>query len=235
MKQHARLNVERIKALTGRDRITARDLYERPIEFDPTHKIWLGVNHLPLIEEDDDGTWRRIKRIPFEVQFVEPEKAKEGDLPQDKELTEKLKAELPGILNWAIEGCLEWQEKGLGEPEKVRAATLAYRLESDVLGNFLDQETADEKNEEVMAKDLWGVYNRWCDSEGVKPMSQTALGRKLSERGYMKRRIHGNGTAYQGLRLLNPLPLSYEERSEGHKRVVEMYRRSKSQPESVCD
>lgn len=212
MKEHARLNVERIKALTGRDRITARDLYERPIEFEPTHKIWLGVNHLPRIEEDDDGTWRRIKRIPFEVQFVEPEKAKEGDLPQDKELTDKLKAELPGILNWAIEGCLEWEKKGLGEPEKVRAATQEYRDESDTLGRFLEQETSNKEGGEVSAKDLYGVYVTWCDSEGVKPMSQTALGRKLSERGYVRRK--SPAATYQSLRLLNPLPLSHEERLE---------------------
>jgi len=201
MKESARLNMEKIKALTGRDRITARSLYGHPIDFDPTHKIWLGVNHLPRIEEDDEGTWRRIKRIPFNVHFVEPEKAREGDLVQDKGLTAKLEAELPGILNWAIEGCLLWQEDGLREPDKVRAATQAYRLESDSLGKFLQQMTVREEGEEVGASDLYEAYKSWCNSEGETPMTQTMFGRKLGEKGYLKKskpRI-----VYTGLKLLN--------------------------------
>ena len=204
MKEHARLNVEMIKALTGRDRITARGLYERPIDFDPTHKIWVGVNHLPRIEEDDEGTWRRIKRISFEVQFIEREKAKEGDLIQDRGLTEKLKTELPGILNWAIQGCLLWQKEGLREPQKVRAATQSYRFESDTLGRFLDQMTVKEEGKEVGSSELYRAYESWCDSEGEKPMSQTLFGRKLGERGYVKKakpRI-----TYVGVKLVTPSP-----------------------------
>jgi putative DNA primase/helicase len=228
MKEHARLNVERIKALTGRDRITARDLYERPIEFDPTHKIWLGVNHLPRIEEDDDGTWRRIRRIPFEVQFVEPDEVKEGDLVKDKELTEKLKAELPGILNWAIQGCVEWQQGGLRDPDKVRAATRSYRVESDTLGRFLEQETVREESEEVRASELYEAYKSWCDSEGEKSMTQTMFGKRLGERGYVKRpKPH---ITYQGLRLLNPSLLNRDERLEKFK---EMYRKTKEDPEQI--
>jgi P4 family phage/plasmid primase-like protien len=229
MKERARLNVERIKALTGRDKITARDLYERPIDFDPTHKIWLGVNHLPRIEEDDDGTWRRIKRIPFEVQFVEPERAKDGDLPQDKELTEKLKAELPGILNWAIEGCLEWQRDGLGEPDKVKAATQAYRLESDLLGKFLEQATEREEGAEARASDLYEAYRSWCELEGEKPMTQTMFGKKLAERGYGKK--PKPYVTYQGLKLVDLSLLRRDERSE---RIKEIFRTNKEHSEEVA-
>ena len=52
----------------------------------------------------DLGIWRRIRMIPFTENF-------EGR--EDAQLTDKLKQELPGILNWAVEGCLQWQRQGL--------------------------------------------------------------------------------------------------------------------------
>jgi putative DNA primase/helicase len=70
-----------------------------------------------------------IKLIPFEITIPDDE--------VDDTLGLKLLDELPGILNWAIEGCLEWQEHGLQEPEKVTRATEAYREETEVLAQFV--------------------------------------------------------------------------------------------------
>jgi putative DNA primase/helicase len=118
-----------VKEMTGGDRITARFLHSEFFTFKPEFKIFLAANHKPVIRGTDHAIWRRIHLIPFNVQIPKKE--------QDRELPEKLKAELPGILNWALEGCLMWQEHGLEPPQEVQTATEEYREEMDPLGDFL--------------------------------------------------------------------------------------------------
>jgi len=229
MKEQSRFNVERIKYLTGGDRIVARGLYKEFIEFEPTHKIWLAVNHKPIIDEDSEAIWRRIHLIPFNIHFIEPEKAHKGDLVQDRGLPKVLKEELSGILNWAIQGSLTWQHGGLQPPEEVQMATETYRKESDVVGRFLEQETVREEGEEVRAKDLYEAYKSGCESEGERHLNQTNFGRRLTERGYEKKKKPH--ITYQGLKLINLSLLKQGERLE---RLKEMYRKSKihSDPET---
>ena len=126
-----RLNESRIKAMTGDDMQSARFMYQDWIEFDATAKIWLVFNHKPEINDESHGMWRRIRLIPFNRTFDGKE--------QDKTLNGRLQAEAAGILAWAVQGCLEWQRRGLSAPAVVDEATHAYRKESDTLGNFLEE------------------------------------------------------------------------------------------------
>ena len=103
------LNAELVKSLTGSDRINARRVRERPFTFTPTAKFVLAVNDPPVIEDTSVGMWRRVKLIPFLQSFDAPDTA----------LGDTLRAEAPGILTWAVEGCLEWQKGGLQHPECV--------------------------------------------------------------------------------------------------------------------
>lgn len=103
-----RLDIGLLKDLIGSETIKARRLYEREFEFRPTWKLWLYGNHKPVIADSALAIWRRVKLIPFEV-TIPPDKI-------DKQLQTKLSAELPGILAWAVQGCLNWQQHGLGEP-----------------------------------------------------------------------------------------------------------------------
>src|SRR5262249_54371075 len=118
-----------IKQMTGGDTMTARFLYGEFFEFLPEFKIFLAVNHKPLIRNTDHAIWRRIRLVPFTVTIPEAER--------DKDLPAKLRRELSGILAWAVQGCLDWQRAGLGMPEAVKAATAEYRAEMDVLDQFL--------------------------------------------------------------------------------------------------
>ena len=178
-----RLAESDVKDLTGSDRITAAYKYKDPFEFDPTHTLWLYGNGKPQITGTDEGIWRRVKYIPFEV--VIPEKERDVRLP------EKLAPELPGILAWAVAGCLDWQRAGLCEPEKVRKATAAYREEQDVLAAFLADCCIDGPTYEVTATDLYGAYKTWCEETGVKPESQRRLAPRLRERGYTDKDARG--------------------------------------------
>ena len=90
-----RLAEAHVKQLTGGDKITAWHLYPEYFEFDPTFRLWLAVNHKPIIQGTDRAIWRRIRLIRFAVTIPEPER--------DKRLGEKLLAELPGILSLGLQ------------------------------------------------------------------------------------------------------------------------------------
>ncbi len=124
MEEGAKLNETRVKELTGSDTISARFLHQEFFEFVPAFKLWIAGNHKPVIRGTDLGIWRRIRLVPFTVTIPADE--------IDPYLPNKLRAELPGILAWAVQGCLLWQKGGLRPPAKVEQATAAYRSESDL-------------------------------------------------------------------------------------------------------
>ena len=109
------LDEAKIKSMTGGEPITARHLYQNFFEFTPQFKLWLVANDRPHVRATDPAIWRRIRVIPLNVKIPANE--------VDRGLSEKLKAELPGILSWAIRGDLKWQREGLAEPEAVNVAS----------------------------------------------------------------------------------------------------------------
>jgi putative DNA primase/helicase len=186
------------KELTGGDRVRARRMREDFWEFVPTHHIWLASNHKPTIVGTDHGSWRRIKLIPFEVVIPEAE--------QDKKLPAKLAGELPGILNWAITGCLEWQRGGMKEPRIVEARTHEYADEMDEVGKFVDQHCEIGTGFMASATELYKAFQEAMpDSE----ISQRSFGDRLRHRGFSNRdpatgkdyRTNKGKHAWKGLRL----------------------------------
>lgn len=168
-----RLAESLIKDLTGGEAISARFLHAEFFEFTPTFKIWLATNHRPQIRGTDLAIWRRIRLIPFAV-TIPPERV-------DRDLPEKLKAEGPGILRWALEGCLKWQREGLEPPEEVQAATEGYREEQDLIGGFLREACRENEEGLVRASELYAAFT---DLHGPKVLTQQAFGKAMTERGY---------------------------------------------------
>jgi len=186
-----RLNEPLVKDLTGGDTIAARFMRREFFEFRPTFKLWIRGNHKPVIRGTDDGIWRRLHLAPFTVQIPEAER--------DPNLLQRLLShELPGILAWAVEGCLAWQRDRLNPPDSVQAATREYRDESDVLAQFIDDECVIQPQATVRAKGLYEAYREWCESTGNRPQSQTAFGRAIAERGFTRRRAM-HGYQYEGI------------------------------------
>jgi len=168
-----------VKQLTGGDTISARFLYGEYFDFQPSHKILLATNHKPVIRGNDRAIWRRIRLIPFTV-AIPPEE-------QDKCLEQKLRAELPGILNWAIEGCLEWQYmEGLKEPIEVVSATSEYRDEMNIIAAWMDSQCVVHPNAKGKVGNLYKDYKEWAEDTGEFVMSQRFFGRKLEEHGFEK-------------------------------------------------
>jgi putative DNA primase/helicase len=126
---------------------------------------------------------------------------------QDRQLGERLRAEWPGILAWAVAGCRAWSTQGLGTPEEVQAATDAYRADMDLLGGFLTDRCVLEATATLTARDLYEAYLGWCHVAGErKPLSQRALGLRLLERGFrrVRRSDASRERAWSGLRLRGP-------------------------------
>ncbi len=189
-----RLAESLVKAMTGGDKIVARFLHREWFEFVPTFKLFVGTNHKPTIRGTDHAIWRRIRLIPFTVTIPEDE--------QDKNLPERLLAEFPGILRWALEGCQAWQKDGLGEPSEVTEATASYRAEMDLLGTFLEDCCLLDSTATVRAGKLHEAYQRWGEVNGEPVISATAFGRCMIERGF-DRGKDARGRYYKGIGLLS--------------------------------
>jgi len=186
-----------VKQMTGGDMVKARFMRGDFFEYEPTHKIWLAANHKPPITGTDNAIWRRIKLIPFEVTIPEAE--------QDKHLIEKLKTELPGILAWAVRGCLAWQQIGIAFPDRVDKATEAYRAEMDLVAQFLEECCVINSLASVGASVLYGEYCKWCDQYREKPEKQKAFSMRLKERGFVAKDRDSYGRAlYSGIGLIAP-------------------------------
>ena len=182
------------KQLTGGDRIKARRMRQDFWEFDPTHKIWLSANHKPEVRGTDYAIWRRIKLIPFGVSIPK--------VDQDPKLPEKLKDEMPGILAWAVRGCLKWQAEGLGEPKEVTQATEGYRAEQDVLAAFIEECCVVETGAWVKFSDLYAAYQAWGAESGEPTETKRKFGNRLTERGFNKDNGTDNVAIRRGLALL---------------------------------
>ena len=189
-----RLAESLVKDLTGQDTISARFMWAEWFDFKPTHALHLSTNHKPEIRGTDAAIWRRIRLIPWAVTIPPAE--------QDRELPEKLRAELPGVLAWIVRGCLEWQREGLRAPEEVHQATRAYRAEMDVLAAFLADCCLRGEDEEAFAGELWGAWKRWCEETGEQAGSQKRFGGRLAERGFLNHRDSKTGRkVWSGLSL----------------------------------
>ena len=198
------LNAELVKSLTGSDRINARRVRERPFTFTPTAKFVLAVNDPPVIEDTSVGMWRRVKLIPFLRSFETP----------DMTLGDALRAEAPGILTWAVEGCLEWQKGGLQHPECVTAATAEYRQESDPFHNFVTERCTTDGRGAVGATVLFEAFSSWAPDNG---MSQRAFGKRIRTLPNVTIQHRRNGVFYEGIAQLADGDAGYESMLTGRR------------------
>jgi putative DNA primase/helicase len=179
-----------MKQVTGGDPIRARKMRQDFFQFEPTHKIVMAANHKPAVRGTDRAVWRRIKLVPFTVTLSAAEK--------DKALPAKLRRELPGILAWAVAGCLDWQEDGLAEPEEVRAATAAYQAEQDTVQAFLDECCVMHRDAKCQAGALLEAYLRWS---GDKLMTAPAFRERLRAKGFENKKGAGGYWYWLGIGL----------------------------------
>ena len=183
-----------VKQMTGGEKMTARFMRAEYFEFMPHFKLWVGTNHKPVIRGTDQAIWRRIKLIPFNV-TIPPEE-------RDKNLLNKLRREMPGILNWAVMGCMDWQKNGLGEPEEVIKATNDYRSEMDVLTRFVSDCCTTATQRGTKSSELYKKYAEWSKDNGEFALSQTKFSTRMQEKGFNKTRT-SRGMVWEGIAIVD--------------------------------
>lgn len=200
-----RMDENMVKELTGGDMVSTRRMRENFWDFNPKHHLWLGTNHKPNVRGTDLAIWSRLRLIPFVVTIPYPER--------DKDLPDKLKQEWPGIFNWALQGCLEWQKHGLQEPQGVLQATDSYKEEMDVLGSFLTDSVISDPSAKVRSSDLYAAYTQWAKVSGERTIAKRAFGLALEERAYKQARGANGVRLWRGLQLIGQTETPSEQGS----------------------
>jgi putative DNA primase/helicase len=191
----ARWAEAKVKTLTGGDKIAARFMRCDFFEFLPEFKLVIAGNHKPGLRSVDEAIRRRLHLVPFTVTIPQDER--------DPRLGEKLRAEYPGILSWAIQGCLDWQQDGLNPPAKVRRATADYLAAEDAIGRWLEDRCITDGPCWTAGAVLFSDYQAWCERTGERATSQKRLTQTLESRGFVQERTStARGFAGIGLRLM---------------------------------
>jgi putative DNA primase/helicase len=187
------LDEARIKGMTGGEPITARFLFGNYFEFVPEFKLWLVANDRPRVRSTDDAFWRRIRVIPLNVTV--PPSERDPDLPA------KLKAEWPGILAWAVRGCLKWRREGLAEPSAVKVATADWREAADHLTRFVREALILEPDGVTSASALHNQHKAWCARNGERALSLENLKNELPKLFDVRHRRRDGHSEWVGAKL----------------------------------
>ena len=167
-----RLAEAKLKRCIGRDPVVGEFKYQEEFTYLPTYKIWLITNPKPRIVGTTEAIWDKIHFVAWRRYYPPDER--------DPELQEKLNAEASGILNWLIEGCLEWQKKGLALPDSMREDTEAYRHEQDVVGRFIDEECVIGMEFTSPKKLTYVCFKNWAEDAGEHyTMTQVEFNEKM--------------------------------------------------------
>ena len=182
-----------VKRLTGGDRLKARRMREDFWHFEPSHTFTMLTNHKPVVTGQDEGIWRRLRLVPWDVVIPSEER--------DDRLGDRLRLESDHVLSWLVRGYQAWREHGFADPDQVTAATAAYRADSDALGRFLDQHCITGPNFHVRSSELFAVWAKWCATEGIESGSNKAFTESLQNRGFDTKRSRA-GVTWTGLGLV---------------------------------
>jgi putative DNA primase/helicase len=184
----------RIKTLTGGDTVSARFMRQDFFEYRPQFKLAIAGNHKPSLRSVDEAIRRRFHLIPFSV-TIPADRA-------DPELADKLKWEWPGILQWLIDGCLEWQRIGLRPPQAVLDATAAYLEAEDALAAWIDDKCERDPKAWEQSTMLFASWSAWADKAGEPVGTMRRFSQTLESRGFVPQR-KSDGRGFAGLRVLN--------------------------------
>lgn len=211
-----RLQEAKIKEMTGGEPMLARGLNADFFEFQPVFKLTISGNHKPDIRGTDDGIWRRVLLVPFDVQIPKAER--------DPTLVHKLFEERAGILNWAVEGLIDYLEGGLQEPDAVLAATQEYREESDPVGTMLTECTViDGSDSFIKARELIEAFRFWQYERGEGMWGERTVSNRLKDKAGKWKHPHtgrtfvagkSGATGYRGITMTDTFRRMFDDRPQ---------------------
>jgi putative DNA primase/helicase len=184
----------RIKALTGGDPITARFMRQDDFTFLPQFKLLIAGNHKPGLRNVDEAMRRRFHLIPFTQTITAEER--------DPMLPDKLRAEHGAILQWAVDGCIEWQRTGLAAPESVHAATDEYLVSEDSTQAWLDDCCKVGVNYSCLSSEAYASFKKWADENGEYCPPQKRFLANLESRSFFRKKGTGGVRLIMGFQIV---------------------------------
>lgn len=181
MAEDRALNVTTVKRIMDVGMITARHVHKSNITFKATHSLFATSNYLPVVNETDHGTWRRLARARFPYTFkkAHEECTRPTDKPGDPRLKIRVKAGRGGqhdaIVTWVVEGAMQWYadpERALAPTPAVEADTRAWRIEADRILGFWDARLVADPGWYITTADMLEAFNAWLTGNGHKPWSK---------------------------------------------------------------
>lgn len=179
-----RFSVAKIKWLTGKDELTARNPNATySTRFNPTHKLIVATNTMPGAPPDDKAFWERVHLIPFDISFVKREPREAHERVADLDLDSKIMKEVSGVLAWMVKGCLLYQKHGLKPPPAVTEATANYCRNEDMLLDFIEACCVRAPGEKTQSAHLYHRFVSWFhDNHGPKEYTSTWFGKAMSKK-----------------------------------------------------
>lgn len=182
--EHAVLDTESLKRLTGNEAITTRALYQDGQRWKPQMVLWIATNPLPQLNSDDNAIWDRIKPVPFTTKFSA--RGGEDSIKETPGISESIFAEeASGILNWALDGVAEFLAiGGLDQPEQIDKGVADYRHETDPVSQFLAEmqelgQLEHNENDRAQAKTIYVAFTEWCRDSGTYPINARRFHRRV--------------------------------------------------------
>lgn len=171
------LNIQRLKAVLGTERMTARGMYKDNVSWEPTHSLFLMSNYVPQIRETDHGTWRRLALVRFNKTFPKKDSFRAN-------LVQGLEGRREAVLAWVVEGAVRWYQAGRvlpDAPEQVEGDTRRWRGDSDLVLAFLDEgHLVFDSDACILTAELLEVFNRWLAQRGNTKWTANTLSSRLS-------------------------------------------------------
>jgi putative DNA primase/helicase len=177
--EEGKLDVQRVKKITGSGELTARYIRGNDVTFPITHTLFVTTNHKPLVNQTDFGTWRRLALIRFPYTFNGPK----AD-PNLRDRVKRTPAVHRAALAWIVEGAKRWYQLDRvtpPPPAAVAADTLEWRTESDsVLAYWIDRLVPDPASH-IASLDLLADFNDWLETRGHRRWSDKTLVERLGD------------------------------------------------------
>jgi len=171
-REGATLDAGKIKGLTGGDIRQANPKNKDLFNYEPVGVPLLQMNRMARVNDPSEGFWRRCFPVLFTVALAE---LPPGERRSEAQMKAAIEAELPGILNWMLEGWAEFRAIGPAPPASVGDLRASLRMLADPVGSFLAEATTRQDGVRVRTSDLYRAFSAWCEGQGDRPVSAKAF------------------------------------------------------------